>query len=350
MIDQELTTPPAAPNSNDIPTFRTRFDAFIAWIVTFVTQLTTVISQINSTASTINDKEISAVSSAQVAVSATNFQGTWTNQTTQVGQSWLFGGVVYMVLIPGNTSPTVSPSNWMALPKVKTVNGFSIDATGNINVEGRIGTPIASASTITIGTAGLGDYSHITGVVPITSLGTAATVGIRRTLIFDSAGCVLTHSSNIICPSAVSITSVAGTVIEVIAETTNIWRVVSIFHPSISHAELGYLDGVTSAIQTQLNTIINSSFGVGQTQQDLTGSMYSGSAYTNSTSKTRIVMVEATSGGGGAQLTPSVGGVTLPSSGGASVSKAFVSFPVQAGASYSVTANLGTITKWIEFK
>lgn len=67
MIDQTLTTPPDAPSSNDIPTFRTRFDAFIAWIVTFVSQLTTVISQINSTASTINSKESSATSAASTA-------------------------------------------------------------------------------------------------------------------------------------------------------------------------------------------------------------------------------------------------------------------------------------------
>ena len=67
MIDQTLTTPPDAPSSNDIPTFRTRFDAFIAWIVTFVSQLTTVISQINSTASTINSKESSATSAAGTA-------------------------------------------------------------------------------------------------------------------------------------------------------------------------------------------------------------------------------------------------------------------------------------------
>lgn len=67
MIDQTLTTPPTAPSSNDIPTFRTRFDAFIVWIVTFVSQLTTVISQINSTASTINSKESSATSAASTA-------------------------------------------------------------------------------------------------------------------------------------------------------------------------------------------------------------------------------------------------------------------------------------------
>jgi len=115
MIDQTLTTPPDAPSSNDIPTFRTRFDAFIAWIVTFVSQLTTVISQINSTATTINDKESSTIASAQVAVSAVNFKGTYTTQTTQVGESYLWNGIIYLVLVAGNTSPTTSPSNWKAI-------------------------------------------------------------------------------------------------------------------------------------------------------------------------------------------------------------------------------------------
>ncbi|WP_442765098.1 hypothetical protein [Sulfurospirillum cavolei] len=70
MIDQTLTTPPTAPSSNDIPTFRTRFDAFIIWIATFVSQLTTVISQINNTATTINEKEVSAISAEANATSA----------------------------------------------------------------------------------------------------------------------------------------------------------------------------------------------------------------------------------------------------------------------------------------
>lgn len=64
MIDQTLTTPPDAPSSNDVQTFRTRFDAFIVWIVTFVTQLTTVITQINETEKGINSVVTNASSLA----------------------------------------------------------------------------------------------------------------------------------------------------------------------------------------------------------------------------------------------------------------------------------------------
>ena len=115
-----------------------------------------------------------------------------------------------------------------------------------------MGANIISATTTTIGTKGLGDYIHITGTTTITSFGNASAAGIRRTLIFDGA-LTLTHGTNLICPGATSITTVAGMVIEVVAETTTNWRVVSITHPNISMTELGYLDGATSPIQQQLN-------------------------------------------------------------------------------------------------
>jgi hypothetical protein len=69
----------------------------------------------NALETNVNNKEASATSSALVCTSAANFQGTWTNQTTVVGQSWAYNGLVYIVLVAGNTSPTTSPSNWMIL-------------------------------------------------------------------------------------------------------------------------------------------------------------------------------------------------------------------------------------------
>ena len=122
------------------------------------------------------------------------------------------------------------------------------------NIEDTKGINIASASTITIGTVGLGDYIHITGTTTISSLGTATSAGTKRTLIFDEALTLTHNATSLICPKGVSVDIVAGTAIEVIAETTTDWRVVSITHPSVSFTELGYLGGVTSAIQTQLNT------------------------------------------------------------------------------------------------
>lgn len=111
MIDQTLTTPPTAPSSNDIPTFRTRFDAFIVWIVTFVSQLTTVISQMNSTASTINDKETSTINASMIAAASANFKGTW-NALSNVlaNESYVYNGIFYRALqnSVGQTPPDSS--------------------------------------------------------------------------------------------------------------------------------------------------------------------------------------------------------------------------------------------------
>ncbi len=134
----------------------------------------------------------------------------------------------------------------------RTISGVSFNGTSNIEIEDRLGTAKASAATTTIGTAGFGDYFHITGTTTITSFGTATTAGIRRTLIFDGALTLTHHATNLICPGAANIVTVAGMVIEVIAETTTAWRVVSITHPSISSTELSYLDGLTSAIEARL--------------------------------------------------------------------------------------------------
>ena len=138
------------------------------------------------------------------------------------------------------------------LTTARTINGVSFNGSANINIEDRLGTAIVAAATTTIGTAGLGNTIHITGTTTITSFGTATTAGTTRTLIFDGA-LTLTHNSiSLICPHGGNITTVAGTVIEVVAETTANWRVTSMSHPNISFAELGFLDGVTSSIQTQL--------------------------------------------------------------------------------------------------
>ena len=139
------------------------------------------------------------------------------------------------------------------LQTARTISGVSFNGSANIDIEDRLGTAIASAATTTIGTRGLGDYIHITGTTTITSFGTAAAAGVRRTLIFDGALTLTHNATSLICPGAANIVTIAGTIIEVVAETTANWRVASITHPSLSMAELGYLDGVTSAIQTQLN-------------------------------------------------------------------------------------------------
>ena len=154
---------------------------------------------------------------------------------------------------PVQTTITGNAATATTLQTARTISGVSFNGSANIEIEDRLGTAIASAATITVGTRGLGDYIHITGTTTITSLGTAAAAGIRRTLIFDGVLTLTHNATSLICPGAANIVTVAGTIIEVVAETTANWRVVSITHPSLSMAELGYLDGVTSSIQTQIN-------------------------------------------------------------------------------------------------
>lgn len=89
------------------------------------------------------------------------------------------------------------------------------------------GAALASAATTNIFTAADGDLVHITGTVAITSFGTATTAGDYRKLVIDSAGVVITHGANLVCPEGVNIVSSAGDVLVVVADTTTQHRVVS---------------------------------------------------------------------------------------------------------------------------
>lgn len=159
------------------------------------------------------------------------------------------------------------------LTTARTINGVSFNGSANIEIEGRLGTAIASAATTTIGTAGLGNTVHITGTTAITSFGTAA-AGVSRTLIFDGALTITHNATSLICPGAANITTIAGTVIDVVSEGTSNWRVVDMVHPSVSFAELSFLDGVTSSIQTQIaakadsTTVTTLSTNIGSTSTD----------------------------------------------------------------------------------
>jgi hypothetical protein len=119
-ITQTISNLPPAPQSTDPSNFRTKADTFVSALNTFEYELNLAIPQMNALETNVNDKEASATSSALVCTSAANFQGTWTNQTTVIGQSWAYNGLVYLVLVSGNTSPTASPSNWMSLGSIDT--------------------------------------------------------------------------------------------------------------------------------------------------------------------------------------------------------------------------------------
>lgn len=109
-INIEFTTPPDAPSSSDASTFRTRSDAFVAYIVALVTKLITFVGQINATESNINAKEASAVAASEAAVGAANYQGDWQAGSYSKGQSVSKDGFRYYSKINLNTDvpPSVS--------------------------------------------------------------------------------------------------------------------------------------------------------------------------------------------------------------------------------------------------
>jgi hypothetical protein len=94
---------------------------------------------------------------------------------------------------------------------------------------------LASGSTVSIaaGTADTRREIEITGTTGISSFGAGA-AGEVRVLRFVSAGCVVNHSSAIVCPGAANITSEAGTVLKVwkLASGSD-WLVFDVWHPSV---------------------------------------------------------------------------------------------------------------------
>ena len=140
----------------------------------------------------------------------------------------------------------------------RNINYKSFDGTSDIYIEDTMGLSVVTSPSITIGTTGQGETIHLYGSGTITSLGNAQYAGVKRTLIFDSNITLQHNSASLVCPSGSNVVGSAGTVVEVVAETYNTWRVISVMHPNISFNELGMLDGVTSNIQMQLNTKVSS--------------------------------------------------------------------------------------------
>lgn len=160
----------------------------------------------------------------------------------------------------GAVAPTSPVAGMLWLDTSTTPNVLKVRDTANsawldIYVEAKMGTTIASAATIAIGNYGSGEVVHISGTATISALG-ASRIGTRRVLVFDAVATLVHSASAIICPGATSIACSLGTVVTVVCEggSPSAWRVVDVVHPSVSYTEFGYLDGVTSSIQTQLNS------------------------------------------------------------------------------------------------
>jgi hypothetical protein len=147
-----------------------------------------------------------------------------------------------------------------SLTTARTINGEPFNGSANINIEARLGTPIASATTTTIGTKGSGDTIHITGTATITSLGVSTTGTIRR-LVFDGAVTLAHNATSLILPAGDSLTTFVGDVADFVCENGALgyWRCLNYAVANISQQEYSYLNGATSNIQTQLDTRLSKS-------------------------------------------------------------------------------------------
>ncbi len=93
-----------------------------------------------------------------------------------------------------------------------------------MDMNGRKGTDIASAATITLPNTDE-DYFHITGTTTITAI-SAAAAGRRITLEFDGI-CQLTHNgTSFILFNGLSITTVAGECYTFVSEASGNWRLI----------------------------------------------------------------------------------------------------------------------------
>lgn len=103
------------------------------------------------------------------------------------------------------------------------LGGFGADDPG-IDLNMSEGADVASASTTDVWITD-GNFFHITGTTTITSLGTAPNAGAWRVAIFDGA-LTLTNGANLILPGGANITTAAGDMMLVYADTTTQHRVV----------------------------------------------------------------------------------------------------------------------------
>ena len=140
-ISQTITAIPAAGHRgvDARTTFVTKQEAFQdALQGVTVAELNTFATQANALETNVNAKEVSAVLAEASAVAAANFKGTWTTQTTSIGESWLYSGVIYGVLIAGNTSPIASPSNWFALSIASSIQNTPSGEISATTVQGAL--------------------------------------------------------------------------------------------------------------------------------------------------------------------------------------------------------------------
>ena len=115
-------------------------------------------------------------------------------------------------------SGTMSHTGAVTLGAVTTMSAKAFDEAKGAN--------IASSGTTTIWATD-GNLVHVTGTTTITSFGTAAQAGAQRVVVFDGALTLTHNATSLILPGGANITTAAGDIAIVRAETTANARVIS---------------------------------------------------------------------------------------------------------------------------
>lgn len=145
-----------------------------------------------------------------------------TNTVTLDGNgSETIGGNASIVLYAEGESVTVrsDATNWVVQAHVKDTSPLreALDTNDNAINESK-GSSVASASSTNIWVSD-GNLLHITGTATITDFGTAPRAGSTRKVIFDDA-LTLEHSANLNLPTGENITTAAGDIALVYADST----------------------------------------------------------------------------------------------------------------------------------
>jgi hypothetical protein len=201
------------------------------WTVDNVTGVNDVTSQLGA--------EWVASGLTPTYVSATSFTLSGDQRTAfHVGRrlkSTNSGGTVYSTItaVAFGASTTVTVANDSGtLDAGLSAVSYGVISSTNTSVSPdmvhRKGTAVASAATTDIWSI-VGDYVHVTGVVTITSLGTAPYAGAQRVVVFDGALTLTHNATTLLLPGGVNIQTAANDRMVVRADTTANMVVVSYF-------------------------------------------------------------------------------------------------------------------------
>jgi hypothetical protein len=113
------------------------------------------------------------------------------------------------------------------LQTARTINGVAFDGSTDIAIHNRMGSAIASASSIVLANS-IGETVHITGTTSISGLGIAVT-GMQRTCIFDQ-GLTLVHNAlSLILPNGTNLMVKPNQSVDFVCEdgVNGYWRCIS---------------------------------------------------------------------------------------------------------------------------